>query len=326
MKRKYILVCAAAVVFDALVFISRKAALFPDLIHGGTLPEITSKVVWCVLFDILMLMFGIKAQAIFDLPYEVVNNRGLVWDLSKNDFKVRYVGSYLGIFWAFINPLVTIVLYWVVFQFAFHSTDVDGQPFVLWLIAGLVPWFLIQDSINNGAMALMEYSYLVKKVLFKISVLPAVKVFSSCFIHLAFMIITMLIYILLGHYPDVYWFQLIYYFACAVVFTLALAYATSAIQPFVRDLSQFITVFLQVFMWATPIMWNVDMVPAKFLWIFKINPAFYIVTGYRDSLLFNVGIFEHMGYMLYFWVLMIILLLIGSNIFRKLKPHFADVL
>ena len=96
--------------------------LWPTLLEGGLLPLYLSNIIWCV----------------YLILYETLRSYPLVWNLSKNDFKVRYVGSYLGIFWAFINPLVTILLYWTVFQFAFNNSDVDGFPFVLWLVAGLV--------------------------------------------------------------------------------------------------------------------------------------------------------------------------------------------
>lgn len=325
MKRKYFICLAVIVILDLLIVCS-DVSLIPDVVHGGMCTLQISKGIWCALFDILLFIFTINARLIFDMPYEILKNRQLVWNLSKNDFKVRYVGSYLGIFWAFINPLVTIMLYWIVFQFAFHSQPVDGHPFVLWLIAGLVPWFLIQDAITNATMALMEYAYLVKKVLFQVGILPAIKVISSCFVHVVFMLVVLIIYMLLGYYPDVYYLQLVYYFGCAVVFILALSYATSAIQLFVRDLSQFIGVFMQVFMWSTPIMWNIQIIPERFQWVFKMNPAYYIIIGYRDSLLYHTNVTSRMGVTLYFWCVIVLLLIVGSRIFKRLRPHFADVL
>lgn len=325
MKRKYIYILTFAIVLDVLICLMRVSP-FPRLTGTGYYPELVGKAIWCGLFDLLLLFFMIKVQMIFDLPYEVLMKRELVWNLAKNDFKVRYVGSYLGIFWAFINPLVTILLYWIVFQYAFHSSDVEGYPFVLWLVSGLVPWFLIQDAVMNGTSALLEYAYLVKKVVFQVSVLPSVKVISACFVHVVFMAVVMLIFICMGYVPGIYWLQLLYYFLCAIAFTLAITYATSAVVLFVRDLGQFISVFMQVFMWATPIMWDIRIVPASFQWIFKLNPAYYIVTGYRDALLYHISIFQHMGHTLYFWSVVIVLLIMGSSIFRKLQPHFADVL
>ena len=324
MKRKYVYIIMFAVVVNIIIMLMDVSAV--NVLENREFTEWAGKIIWCVLFDILFLFFAFKVELIFDMPYEILQNRNLVWNLAKNDFKVRYVGSYLGIFWAFINPLVTIMLYWLVFQFAFQSGDVDGHPFVLWLISGLVPWFLIQDVIMNGMNALLEYSYLVKKVLFKISILPAIKILSSCFVHAVFMLVVIGIFLCMGYFPTVYMIQLLYYFLCAVAFTLALTYMTSSVILFVRDLGQFVSVFMQVFMWSTPILWNIQIVPESFRWIFQLNPAYYIIMGYRDSLLQHVSIFEHMGNTLYFWWIVVILLIVGSTIFRKLRPHFADVL
>lgn len=325
-KRKIIFCIMLMVVTDTLIMLMGKSPI-PNIIEGGVLTSCASNVIWCILFDVLMLFALIKFDSVFGMLYETVVEHRLVWNLSKNDFKVRYIGSYLGIFWAFINPIVTILLYWIVFQFAFKSGDVDGFPFVLWLIAGLVPWFLIQDAITTGTNALLEYSYLVKKVLFKISVLPAIKIISSAFVHVMFMVVVLVIYIIMGYYPEaIYVLQLLYYFLCALAFTLAIVYTTSAVVLFVRDLGQFITVFMQVFMWATPIMWRISIVPGNLQWILKLNPAYYIINGYRDSLLYHVDVFNHLAHTFYFWTVVIVMMMIGTGIFNKLRPHFADVL
>lgn len=324
-SRKGIYILCFAIVLNLIIMLVNVSP-FPNIIDGGYLSVIVSKIIWCVLFDLLLVFFTWKSKQIFDMPYEVIMNRNMIWDLSKNDFKVKYVGSYLGIFWAFVNPIVTILLYWIVFQFAFGSSDVNGHPFVLWLVAGLVPWFLIQDSITNGTNALLEYAYLVKKVMFKVSILPSIKVFSACFIHVVFMCVVFVVYTLLGYFPTIYYIQLLYYFICAIAFTLAIVYATSAIVLFVRDLGQFISVFMQVFMWSMPIMWNIEIAPVGLRWIFQLNPANYVITGYRDSLLNNISVFQHMGYTLYFWIIVIVLFIVGSGVFSRLRPHFADVL
>ena len=325
-RRKILVYVILLIVIDIMIMLMGQNSI-PNFIGEGLLPLTVSNAIWCVLFDILIIYTFFNFDNIFKMPYESLVNYHLGWDLSKNDFKVRYVGSYLGIFWAFINPLVTILLYWIVFQFAFNSGDVDGFPFVLWLIAGLVPWFLIQDSITTGTNALIEYSYLVKKVMFKISVLPSIKVISSALVHVMFLVVVLIIYMFMGYYPSpLYMLQLLYYFVCALAFTLAIAYTTSAVVLFVRDLGQFIAVFMQVFMWATPIMWRISIIPENLKWIIKLNPAYYIINGYRDSLLYHVDVFKHLAYTLYFWVVVIVLMIIGTNTFNKLRLHFADIL
>ena len=127
------------------------------------------------------------------LPGEIYKNRKLVFSLAKNDFKTKYAGSYFGTVWAFVQPIVTICVYWFVFGLALRNGSDKGVPFVLWLIAGLVPWFFIQEGLTGGTNALLEYNYLVKKVVFNIRILPVVKVFSAVFVHCFFVVIVLVL-------------------------------------------------------------------------------------------------------------------------------------
>ena len=130
-------------------------------------------------------------NTIFSLPMDIYKNRRLVAKLAKNDFKTRYAGSYLGIVWAFIQPVITILVYWFVFSVGFRSGTGDlGVPFVLYLVAGIVPWFFFQDALMGGTNSLLEYNYLVKKVVFNISVLPVVKIISAMFVHAYFVLLS----------------------------------------------------------------------------------------------------------------------------------------
>ena len=92
-------------------------------------------------------------KKILALPAELYQNRKLVLSLAKNDFKTKYAGSYLGIVWAFIQPIVTILVYWFVFSVGLKAGTVSDYPFVLYLVSGIVPWFFFQDALNCGTNA-----------------------------------------------------------------------------------------------------------------------------------------------------------------------------
>ena len=132
-------------------------------------------------------------EKMLGLPMELYHNKRLILSLSRNDFKTKYAGSYLGIVWAFIQPVVTIMVYWFVFTIGLKAGDMAEYPFVLYLISGIIPWFFFQDALNGGTNALMEYNYLVKKVVFKISILPIVKVLSALFVHAFFVVFALII-------------------------------------------------------------------------------------------------------------------------------------
>ena len=267
-------------------------------------------------------------KKILALPAELYQNRKLVLSLAKNDFKTKYAGSYLGIVWAFIQPIVTILVYCFVFSVGLKAGTVSDYPFVLYLVSGIVPWFFFQDALNGGTNALIEYNYLVKKVVFKISILPIVKIISALFVHVFFVAFALILCACYGYTPSLYTLQIIYYSVCTFLFVLGLVYATSAIVIFFRDLTQIISIFLQVGVWLTPIMWDINMLSSHpwLIKLFKLNPMYYVVTGYRDSMLGHIGIWNHASWTIYFWVVTILLFGLGSVIFKRLKPHFADVL
>jgi ABC-type polysaccharide/polyol phosphate export systems, permease component len=284
------------------------------------------KVVICIVVNIILLFFMKFVEYFVSFGKEVIGNHKLIRRLAKNDFKTKFAGSYLGIIWAFVQPVVTVLVYWFVFQVGLRSGNVGEFPFVLWLVAGLVPWFFFSDALNSGTNALLEYNYLVKKVVFKITIIPVVKVISAMFVHAFFAMFTLLLYALYGYLPDLYTLQVLYYSFCIFIFVLGLSYMTSAIVVFFRDLTQIINIILQVGVWMTPIMWNLSMVPARFLWIFKLNPMYYIVAGYRSALIDKTWFWETYYLTGYFWAVTLAMFGVGVLLFKRLKVHFADVL
>lgn len=267
-------------------------------------------------------------EKVMGLPKELFDNRRLILSLAKNDFKTKYAGSYLGIIWAFVQPVITVLVYWLVFDLIFGSGQTGNMPFVLYLVTGIVPWFFFSDALLGGTNALIEYSYLVKKVVFKISVLPIVKIISALFVHIFFTCFAILLSSFYGYLPSPYTLQVIYYAICAFVLILGLVYATSAIVVFFRDLTQIINIGLQVLIWMTPIMWEPEAMLSNqvVLNILRLNPMYYIVNGYRDSIVRGIGFWVHWHWSIYFWAVTAILFAVGTIIFKRLKVHFADVL
>lgn len=280
----------------------------------------------CVLVDAFFVILLLHFNRCYDFVKELYWNRQLIFNLSKNDFKTKFAGSLFGIFWAFVQPVITILIYWFVFSVGFRSPGVADCPFVLWLTAGLVPWFFFSEAWNGATNSFMEYSYLVKKVVFKISVLPIVKVVSSVFVSLCFHLFMLVMFILQGYMPDVYWLQLLYYMICNFALVLSLSYITCSVMPFFRDLGQIISIILQVGVWMTPIMWNIEMIPVAWRWVMKINPMYYIVQGYRDALSIKQWFWKDITWTIYFWGLVGALFVLGNILFKRLRPHFADVL
>ena len=293
--------------------------------------ELIKKCIAVAIILVSLLLYALLYDKIVVLPAELYQNRRLIWKLAKNDFKTRFAGSYLGIVWAFVQPVVTILVYWIGCEKGLNAkaemlADGTEAPYVLWLTAGIVPWFYFSEALSNGTTALLEYNYLVKKVVFKISILPIIKIIAATFIHGFFVLFMLLLYMAHGYFPDAYTLQLFYFSFCLFIFVLGISYTTCAIVIFFRDLTQMIAIVLQVGMWATPILWQLSRVPEKYQILFKLNPMFYIVNGYRSAMLEKKWFWEDFYSTMFFWIITAVIFGIGTLIFKRLKVHFADVL
>lgn len=260
---------------------------------------------------------------------DVYRSRRLIFDLANKDFKSRYAASYLGIVWAFVQPVVTVMIYILVFQVGFKQGMGREVPFALWLTIGIVPYLFFQEALLSATNSLIEFSYLVKKVVFKISVLPIVKVISAAYVHLFFIALAVVVYLGFGMKLHIYMIQVFYYSFAAMVLVLGLSYITSALVVFFRDLGQIVNILLQFLMWLTPIMWNIDdmewITPAIHR-VLKLNPIYYITSGYRDAFLNQVWFWEKGEWTVYFWMSAVFIAGLGTFTFKKLEKHFADVL
>ena len=254
-----------------------------------------------------------------------INNLILLFELAKNDIKSKYANSVLGIIWAFIMPLITIFVFWYVFQMGFKNAPVADAPYILWFAVAYVPWIFFTDVLTSGSNCFVEYSYLVKKIKFQIGVIPAVKLVSALFVHLFFI---GFIFIMMLYYKmpfSIYNIQAVYYTFALSVFSLGLVYLLSSFTVFFKDMNSIINVVVQIGFWVTPIMWNeATMVDEGVRRVLAINPIHYIVTGYRDSFIDQVWFFEHKGQTVYFWILTAIIFTAGVVAYKKLGPFFAD--
>lgn len=254
-------------------------------------------------------------------------NKYVILQLAKRDFKNKYLGSYLGLPWAFIQPSVTIAVMWFVFTVGFKAGPVDlGVPFFFWLICGMIPWFFISEAIASSTGSLMEYAFLIKNISFRPSIIPLIKIITALVIHLFFTLVIIAVALLYGYKPSIYWVQIFYYQFSSIVLIVGFAWIVSSFMVFIRDIGQFVNVFIQIGFWATPIFWSYKMLHGKLILIQKLNPFAYITEGYRDTFIYHTWFFEHYKVTAYYWGMTAVVFVIGALVFKKLKPHFADVL
>ena len=250
---------------------------------------------------------------------EVIEDIKLIKKLVSNDLKSRYSGSAFGTIWAYVQPLVTILVFWYVFQLGFRNPPVDNVEYI--------PWTFFNDGILSSSNSFYEYSYLVKKMKFKVWQIPIIKVVSSLCIHTFFLFFIIGVYFLYGYKFEIAWISIIYYSFCVMALLVGLAYLVSSLSVFLKDNTQIVNIVLQVGFWLTPIFWSESTMTEKVMVVLRKNPLFYVITGYRDAMINGVGFwYKPVGDTVYFWCVTIVIFIIGISVYKRLRDHFADLL
>ncbi|HOP47207.1 MAG TPA: ABC transporter permease [Desulfobacteraceae bacterium] len=250
----------------------------------------------------------------------------LIFSLARREVASHYIGSLLGFIWAFINPMVMIFIFWLVFSIGFRIKPANDVPFVVWLAAGMSAWFVFADIINGSVGLIVSNAHLIKKTMFYSQILPVIKIISSLFAHSVFILVLIGLIVFQKMPFSLYYLQVFYYLMCLCVLSLGLGWALSALNVFVRDIGQIVAVLLQICFWGTPIFWDILIMPPRIQKILQLNPMFYIVQGYRESFIYFCPFWRHPYQTMYFWAVTVVIFVIGAIIFQKLKPQFADVL
>ncbi len=257
---------------------------------------------------------------------DIYAKRAIIGELAKRDFQQQYMGSYLGFIWVFLQPLLFIIILYIVFTFGFRSGASTDMPFVVYLISGMIGWMYFASILNISTSIISSSSFLVNKVDFRLSILPIVKILSDLIPHFFFILLAILIAWINGYAPSFYTLQIFYYLFCMITLLLGFSWMTSSTNLFVKDVGQIVSIITQFGFWMTPIFWNINSIPPQYQWLVKLNPMCYVVLGYRDSLVYKIGFWHHPYLTLYFWGFSGFVLLLGITIFGKLRPHFAEVI
>lgn len=267
---------------------------------------------------------------------EQIRSLYLISRLSLYELKSENNNNYLGMLWIIINPMIQIFIYWLVFGKILGRTNgvaVDnGQnaPYIIWLISGIIVWFFLQPAIIQGSRSIYSRIRFIAKMNFPMSAIPSYVILEKFYQHL---LLTGIIFVIL-QFTDfkvsLYIVQLPYFMFAAFMFLLSVSLITSTLSTIVRDLHQILISLMRMMFYLTPILWEparLSGVPEYLKNVLLLNPMYYLVQGYRSTLL---GIswygIEHIGYTCYFWGFVILAFLFGSFIHLKFRNHFVDYL
>jgi ABC-type polysaccharide/polyol phosphate export permease len=252
--------------------------------------------------------------------------RHIMGQLVRRDFQNRYLSSYIGLPWAFIQPMMGIMVIWFAFTYGLKVGKMEtGIPFTIWFITGMLPWQFISESISSSTGSLLDYSFLIRKTSFRVAAIPFIKIFTAMGIHLVFVVLLGVMAVGYGFPPQIYWLQVVYLLFASFVLLAGLGWLLSALNVFVRDVGQVVGVMLSILFWSTPIMWPYTMLEGPMKYLALLNPFFYITEGYRYAFLGGGWIFRNVEMTVFFWSVALSVLVLGAWVFRKLNPHFADV-
>lgn len=256
----------------------------------------------------------------------IIRHRRMVWILAIRQIRDRYAGTIGGAIWAVLNPLLLLLVFWVVFGVGLRMGSETGRPFVLVLFCGLVPWMTFSEALNGAASSITGRAYLVKKIAFPLEILPVTHLLAALFTHGVLLLILAIILAAYQVVPGIGILLLPYYLLAMCALASGLSMLLAAVVVFYRDVLQGLGVFLNIWFWLTPIVWPPEMVSARLQPLLNLNPLNYVISGYRESLLAPQPVLPDVMSTVYFWGVVTVLWFLGSGAFRRLKHSFADVL
>lgn len=250
---------------------------------------------------------------------ELYHYRELLKTNVKKDIRGKYKGSFLGILWSFINPLLQVLVYALVFP---YIMKVETENYLIFLICGIIPWTWFITSISQGTTSITNNANLIKKVYFPREILP-ISVVTSGLVNFLISCLIILIFVIFGGL-GITWHLVFLPFIIIVqyLFTLALIFVLSAFNVYVKDVEYIVAFIINMLFYATPILYTTEMFSGPILWLFRLNPLAHLINAYRD-----VFYVHHIPNLINLSILLgvsILLVVICYIIFKKLEKRFAE--
>lgn len=244
--------------------------------------------------------------------------------LARNDIRARYAGASLGALWSMALPLLTLLVLWYVYERGFCNPPVENVPYILWFTAAYLPWIFFSDLLTGGCRCFMDYSFLITRIPFQVSLLPLIRALSALFFHLVF----------LGLFGSVlsarglsgkYLLQLPFYVLLLFLLGLGLGTLLGVGMVFCRDLEALLQGLLQILFWASPVLWNPDAMKGEEIRrILALNPLSFIMEGYRDALLGRRWIWERREAACACLLVTALIWALSICLYQKTRPDLAD--
>ena len=252
---------------------------------------------------------------------DLYDYREMLYNLVRKDLKARYKGSFLGFLWTFLNPLLQLVVYTIVFS---TIMKVNIDKFYIYLFVGLIPWIFFTTCIQTGAVSIMMHKDLIKKIYFPRIILP-ISTVNSAFMNMLYsMIVVIATLFISGIGISKYILLLPVAMVMQYILVLGMVFIFSALNVYFRDLEYILNIIIMVWFYLTPIVYSIDMIPNYARKWFYLNPMTNIIAFYRDILYYK----RMPSFSSFIWILLYgtVMIVVGYFVFEKLQKNFAEEL
>ncbi len=257
---------------------------------------------------------------------EHFTNKRLIFQLSKENMRQQTLRTSLGIGWVLIRDLVYFTVF-IMFRYLMSgSGEVEGMNFILFLMLGIIPWNIMSECINGSVMIIERSKGYLANLKMPIVILPTVEIIAVFMKRLFTFLIMIAVVAYFGDFGNIVWWMMIYYLLCMLVIMVAWNLIFSSLVAISNDFDQLYKAAASVLFYAMPVIWSFDALGSNDLVIsvFKLNPFVYIIEGFRDA--GAIGSIPDLQYTVYFWVVCMFLITIGSILQYKLRRHYVDLI
>lgn len=267
-------------------------------------------------------------KTLLEIIKEHITWRKQILKLSKADLVKTYSGAALGWAWAIIKPTVMVLVLWFAFTVGLRANrDINGCPYILWILAGMVPWFYMSEMISQGTGAILRYRYLVTKMKFPVSTIPTFVGLSKLMVHFFIIGIMMVIFVILGYFPGKYILQLPIYIVLMAIFFSFWGLFSSLLSAMSKDFKNLVQAFVTPIFWLSGIMYDASKIDIG--WVNKLmyfNPVNYFATGYRNTFIYETWIWEEKTKFICFMVMLLIMIAAATWAYRRTIKEIPDIL
>lgn len=249
--------------------------------------------------------------------------------LAVEKIRMKYNETFLGLIWAVVQPMVYVMTFWFFFTVGLRSgSPVKGYDFLLWLIGGVMSFRILSEAITASTTVLTGNVVFIKSIKFPVMLLPIIEMLSKMYVHIGVMILIWIFYLIRGGLefaPDIYYINFLYYWFVMFAFLVAVSILLSSLNVIIRDTKNLVSAIMMPMFWITPVLWEAgdgwtDLIMKL------INPLYFFVLGYRDTLLFEKFFWEEIWYDFYIWIVILLIFGIGTKLWKNVRPVMADYL